>query len=78
MGDNSCIPEIVKTDAEIAAGKGTCSGVLVPTHPNHGFFTTLKTNGLDGVFIVPRFATDIYFDCATESGEVAQYVSIWC
>eukprot|EP00904_Undaria_pinnatifida_P011670 jgi/Undpi1/7633/HiC_scaffold_23.g10106.m1 len=51
-------------------GDNTYDGViqtvkLVADNPYHSLTTTVETNGMDGIQIVPRWATNIYFNCAT-------------
>ncbi|CAN0038719.1 unnamed protein product, partial [Choristocarpus tenellus] len=49
-GDNTYLP-------------GVTSVSLVADNPFHPLTTTVSTNGYDGVTIVPRFATFIYYNC---------------
>lgn len=37
---------------------------LIPANLYHGLYTTVEKNGFDGLYIIPRHATDIYY-CAS-------------
>lgn len=68
VGDNSCVAQ-----QDIAAGEGTCSGNLRPSNKYHGIVTTKEEHGHPGLFIIPRYATDIYYNVGTEEQEVSQF-----
>jgi len=46
---------------------------LLPANPYHGIYTSLETNGLSGLFIVPRQATNIFYNTATPETETSQF-----
>ncbi|CAN0399886.1 unnamed protein product [Ectocarpus sp. 12 AP-2014] len=49
---------------------GTVSGAAILVNEDnqfHSIYTTVADNGYDGVQIVPRFATYVYFNCVTGS-----------
>ncbi len=35
---------------------------LLSPNPYHGWYTTQATNGFDGIYVVPRHATDVFYD----------------
>jgi hypothetical protein len=47
--------------------------ILTPPVTYHGMYTTNATNGFDGMYIVPRHATNIYYDSQTPDIEMLQY-----
>lgn len=48
---------------------------LVPENLYHGIVTTTAVHGYDGVFIIPRAPTEIYFDAAFPETEVVEFNS---
>jgi hypothetical protein len=44
-----------------------------PDNPHQLLYTTAAVNGFDGFQIIPRFATEIYFNCSTPAQNVALY-----
>jgi len=46
---------------------------LIPPNLYHGIITTAAVNGYDGVFIIPRAPTEIYFDVSTPASEIIEY-----
>jgi len=47
--------------------------IVTPTFPWHGRWTTLEWNNFAGQFIIPRWATEIYFDASTLEEDVFMY-----
>lgn len=50
---------------------------LVPEHPYVGLYTTEEKNGFNGVLIIPRNATEIYYNASTPAELVSEYNSIY-
>jgi len=50
---------------------------LVPENKYHGIYTSVETHGFDGIYIVPRHVTDIFYNVATPDQEVAEYMKIY-
>lgn len=46
---------------------------LRPFNPYYCRYTTAADNGLDGILIVPRFPTSMYFDCSLPAENVNEY-----
>jgi len=44
-------------------------------NPYHGKYTTVSANGADGILMIPRFATEMYYDCSIPTEEVSEYNS---
>jgi hypothetical protein len=44
-----------------------------PAFGYHGWYTNVTSNGWDGIYVVPRHATNIYFDAADLDQIVSQY-----
>jgi len=39
----------------------------------HGWYTNLTSNGFAGMYVIPREATNIYYDCQTPEQSVSEY-----
>eukprot|EP00026_Physarum_polycephalum_P003715 Phypoly_transcript_03729.p1 GENE.Phypoly_transcript_03729~~Phypoly_transcript_03729.p1 ORF type:complete len:737 (+),score=86.88 Phypoly_transcript_03729:116-2326(+) len=50
---------------------------LVPENRYHGIYTSVAKHGFDGIFIVPRHVSDIYYDVSSPDAEIAQYTHIY-
>lgn len=50
---------------------------LLPPHIHRGLYTTKEFNGYDGIFIVPRYATEIYYNVSNPSELMAEYNFIY-
>lgn len=50
---------------------------LLPPHIHRGLYTTKEFNGYDGIFIVPRYATEIYYNVSTPRDLSAEYNFIY-
>jgi len=71
-------PEALRAmvDANITCVVGDNSVTkLIPKNPYLGMWTTVDYNGYEGVFIIPRFATEIYYDTAYVKTETNEYNS---
>ena len=42
-------------------------------NPHHMLYTTVAKNGYDGFAILPRFATEVYYNCSTATQNAALY-----
>lgn len=50
---------------------------IVPKNIHHGLYTTSEFNGYDGLFIVPRYATEIYYNVSLPIEQEAEYNFIY-
>jgi hypothetical protein len=50
---------------------------LVPENIHHGLFTTKELNGYEGIFIIPRYATEIYYNTSLPSELTDEYNFIY-
>ena len=64
-------------------GVQTSVSLISSVSPYHSIYTTTSTNGVSGFQIVPRFATNVYFNCQTadclvQENEVIRRTSCGC
>jgi hypothetical protein len=50
---------------------------IVPKNIHHGLYTTRDFNGYDGLFIIPRYATEIYYNVSLPREQEAEYNFIY-
>jgi hypothetical protein len=50
---------------------------LVPENIHHGLFTTKELNGYEGIFIIPRYATEIYYNTSLPNELADEYNFIY-
>jgi hypothetical protein len=60
----------------VAVGDNTRPVLLNTENEYYTLSTTMENNGYDGFPIMPRWATNIYFNCDTSACTVAEYQSI--
>lgn len=46
---------------------------LLPSNIYHSLHSTLEKNGFDGMIIIPRHATNIFYDCSRVSDIVTEF-----
>ncbi|KAI8465295.1 MAG: hypothetical protein J3K34DRAFT_461466 [Monoraphidium minutum] len=60
-----------------ATGDNTWRHLMHPTNPHAMLSTTAAANGYDGFSILPRWATEIYFNCSTVQQNLDLYNHIY-
>jgi hypothetical protein len=60
-----------------AVGDDTWSFLGNPVNPHQMLYTTVEEHGYDGFQILPRFATEIYYNCSTASQNLELYNSLY-
>lgn len=63
---------IKKNGITCVVGDNSVANLTQP-NPYLGEWTSEDKHGVNGIFIIPRFATEIYYDCSKESTQVAQF-----
>ena len=62
---------------ECATGDNTWPFLLNQQKPYQLLYTTAATNGYDGFAILPRYATEIYYNCSTAAQNAALYNNLY-
>ena len=60
-----------------ATGDNTWRHLRNPDNPHHMLYTTADKNGFDGFAVLPRAATEIYYNCSTVAQQEALYNAIY-
>jgi len=61
-----------------ATGDNTWPQLFInPSTPYHSLRTSVATNGYDGFVIVPRFATEIYYNCSVPNQNEVLYNNLY-
>ncbi|KIZ05734.1 hypothetical protein MNEG_2222 [Monoraphidium neglectum] len=58
---------------QCVTGDNTWKFLLHPTNPHYMLYTTPDTNGYANMAILPRWATEVYFNCSTAAQNVRLY-----
>ena len=72
----NAITAMLEVGIQTAVGDNTRKELL-PQNIHHGLFTTKDFNGKDGLFIIPRYATEIYYNVSLPFELAAEYNKIY-
>jgi hypothetical protein len=77
LHNGDALAALARQGVGCAVGDNTWSFLINPDNPHHMLYTTKKEHGYNGFEILPRFATEIYYNCSTASQNLALYNSLY-
>jgi hypothetical protein len=77
LHNGDALAALARLGAGCAVGDNTWSFLTNPDNPHHMLYTTEEEHGYGGFQILPRFATEIYFNCSTASQNLAMYNALY-
>ena len=63
LRNGDALAALAEAGVTCATGDNTWPFLLKQDNPYHPLYTTAATNGYDGLAIIPRFATEVYYNC---------------
>ncbi|GBF97916.1 hypothetical protein Rsub_10589 [Raphidocelis subcapitata] len=73
LRNGDALAALAEAGVTCATGDNTWPFLLNQDNPYHPLYTTVATNGYDGFAIIPRFATEVYYNCSTETQNADLY-----
>ncbi|GBF97931.1 hypothetical protein Rsub_10604 [Raphidocelis subcapitata] len=65
LRNGDALAALAEAGVTCGTGDNTWPFLLNQDNPYHPLYTTAATNGYDGFAIIPRFATEVYYNCST-------------
>jgi hypothetical protein len=76
--NGDALSALVANGITCAVGDNTWPALFTnPANPYHALRTTAAKNGYDGFTILPRFATEIYYNCSIPAQNEALYNNLY-
>ncbi|KIZ05898.1 hypothetical protein MNEG_2062 [Monoraphidium neglectum] len=77
LRNGDALASLARHGVVCGTGDNTWPFLMNTNNPHHMLLTNKATNGFDGFEILPRFATEIYYNCSTPTQNMVLYNNLY-